>query len=221
MEKAQEDLTRNLIIAGTAIIPVVGGPLSFLLDKYLPSQLEQKRNLYLKQLSEEIDRLKEKIDIHNFETPEFQSIFMTLLRHAIAEYREEKIDAFKNLTLSVAMDPNCFNKVDFYSRLVIIMIPDEIRIIKFTYALDADPEFQKLDNPAEDRKLAEIISNYWNVEQDYITSLLMDCMRYGLLTGAKNMEKEKGRGGIFITSMGVDFLTYIGNPEENFDGTTE
>lgn len=88
------DFIRNSLIALTGTVPYVGGSISFLLDKYIPSEAERKRNEFISKVSDDLEELREKVDAFNFETPEFYSIFTKLLRHAVEEYRDEKINAF-------------------------------------------------------------------------------------------------------------------------------
>ena len=109
------DFIRNSLIALTGTVPYVGGSISFLLDKYIPSEAERKRNEFISKVSDDLEELREKVDAFNFETPEFYSIFTKLLRHAVEEYRDEKINAFRNLTMNIVLEPEEFDKIDFFS----------------------------------------------------------------------------------------------------------
>lgn len=120
------DIIRNSLISLTAAVPYVGGTVSFLLDKYLPSEIERKRNVYLKKLESDLEEIKEKIDIKNLDTPEFRSIFTKLLKASIEEYRDEKLTAFRNLTIHTLVTPERYNKIDFFTRLTLTLVPDEI-----------------------------------------------------------------------------------------------
>ena len=78
-----KDTIRNIGIASVAAVPLVGGPLSFLLDKYVPEENRRRQNVFVLKLSEDVEKLKDRIDVKNMETPEFKAIFMKLLSESI------------------------------------------------------------------------------------------------------------------------------------------
>lgn len=69
------DILRNIGIAGVAAVPFVGGPISFLLDKYVPEESRRRQSQFLLQLSDDIELLKDKINYKNMDTPEFMVTF--------------------------------------------------------------------------------------------------------------------------------------------------
>ena len=58
MDKNEKDLIRNSLIAMTAAIPYAGGTISFLLDKYVPSEAEKRRNEFILTLAKDLEELK-------------------------------------------------------------------------------------------------------------------------------------------------------------------
>ena len=112
-----KDAIRNIGIASVAAMPIVGGPLAFLLDKYVPEENKRRQNEFILKLSEDIEKLKDKIDVKNMETPEFKSIFMKLLSQSIFEHREEKIGSFRNILLNVLIDD-----IGHFARLLSIFV---------------------------------------------------------------------------------------------------
>lgn len=211
-----DDFKRNFFVAAVAGIPYVGGSLSFLLDQYLPSECEKRRNDFLKQLSEDIENLKEKINLSNMETPEFQAIFERLLRATVEEHRKEKLISFRNITLNMldGTTPN-FDKADFFSRLVLSMIPDEIKILHVFYALDVKRTLtasKEYDNK-QSRDIYGILGELWGAyDKEYVKALIVDCMRYSLISASRAQKAYEKRDGIFLTTLGIEFLTYIFEP---------
>ena len=66
MEDAdKKDLIRNGLIALTSTVPYVGGTLSFLLDKYIPSEAEKRKNAYIKNLEADLQEVKGKVNSFN------------------------------------------------------------------------------------------------------------------------------------------------------------
>lgn len=109
----KKDLIRNSLIALTSTVPYIGGTISFLLDKYIPSEAEKRRNEFIKKIEADLKEIEEKVDDFNLDTPEFYSIFTRLLKESMEEYRSEKITAFRNLTIHIVLEPQEFNKIDF------------------------------------------------------------------------------------------------------------
>lgn len=217
MENANEkDIIRNSLIALVAAIPYAGGTLSFLLDKYIPSEAERKRNDFIQSLANDIEELKIKVNDINFETPEFYSIFTKLLRTSMEEYRDEKINAFRNLVLNVLLEPHNFNKIDFFTQLVISLVPDEIMILHIFYLLDVKGELKEYDNSSEGRNVYNIIKRIFDIDDElYIQALLTDCQRYRLIAANSDTLQKTGRTGLFLSDLGKEFLSYIFLPKED------
>ena len=211
-----DDAIRNALIGISAGVPVVGGPISFILDKYIPSEVERKRNKLLNQLNKDVEDLKDKIYVRNMYTPIFQSVFNSLLQASFTEYRHEKITAFRNIILQMLQtsDEIFLDQASFFSRLVILMIPDEIRILNIFYMLDIKRIYSDLDE-GKNRNIYKIISKLCcEYDQEYISALIVDLQRYALISGSRKQKKLYNRGGIFLTTLGEKFTDYIFNPIE-------
>ena len=211
------DNLRNALVALSSLIPTVGGTISFLLDKYIPSESEIRKNLFLQQLANDLENLKEKIEINNIESPEFQSVFSKLLRASIEEHREEKIIAFRNITVNLLFDPNklAFNKVEFYTRLVLLLIPDEIKLLHTFFLLDVRKTLVSYDQCDKKRDIYEIIEEIWKIkDKEYMQALITDCQRYMLISGSPEQARLHLRSGIFLTNLGEGCVNYIFDPIE-------
>ena len=76
MEKKDDRIEKGITtLDATIFTSNANGTLSLLLDKYIPSEAERKKNEYLKRMENDIEELKQKIDPSNLEKPEFYSIF--------------------------------------------------------------------------------------------------------------------------------------------------
>lgn len=214
-ERNGKDMIRNSLIALTAAIPYAGGTLSFLLDKYIPSEAERRKNDFIMTLANDLEEMKEKANVNNLDTPEFYSIFTKLLKASMEEYRDEKLTAFRNLVLNIVLEPIKFNKIDFFTQLVISLVPDEIMILHIFYLLDVKGELQLFDNDKDKRDIYDIILKAYGInDRLYIEALLIDCQRYRLILADKQMHKKTGRSGPFLSDLGKDFLSYIFLPKE-------
>ena len=195
----KNDVIRNSLIALTGAVPYVGGPVSFLLDKYIPSEADRRRNEFINQVSNDLEELKEKVDAFNFESPEFYSIFTKLLRHAVEEYRDEKINAFRNLTMNIVLEPEKFDKIDFFTRLVIELVPDEIVILRTFYLLDVKNELKSFDTDPSKRDIYKIITDLYAVDDRlYIHALITDLARFRLILANNELKTKFPKNGMFL-----------------------
>lgn len=211
----KKDTIRNIGIASIAALPLVGGSLAFLLDKYIPEENRRRQNEFILQLSNDVERLKDKINVKNMETPEFRAIFMKLLSESIFEHREEKIGSFKNILLNVLFeDVDHFDKADFFAHLVMDLLPDEIKILNVFYQLDVK-NIKLPEDRGSKRDIRPILMNLFSESNvEFIQALLNDCMRYNLISGSPTQTKKYGREGVFITELGTQFVQYIFEPSE-------
>ena len=210
----KKDVSRNAAIAGVAAVPYVGGSISFLLDKYIPSEAERRKNEFLQKLSDDIQELKEKVDMFDMESPAFHSVYLKLLKASMEEYRQEKINSFRNLALNSLLMPERLNKIEFFTNLAIQLVPDEIRVLYVMYLLDVkrDP---LIEDQGEKRDIQAILKRYCHIDNEgYAAALMVDCMRYTLIAGSAALQKKEEREGVFLTDLGKEFASYIFEPEE-------
>ena len=103
-ENKKKDILRNILIGSTNLIPLAGGTLSFFLDKYLPSVVEERRNAFLQKVEEDL----ENIPIHTIQSacddPEYASIVLKVFKHALEDFRMEKVTAFRNILIHATTD---------------------------------------------------------------------------------------------------------------------
>lgn len=210
------DILRNIGIAGVAAVPFVGGPISFLLDKYVPEESRRRQSQFLLQLSDDIELLKDKINYKNMDSPEFKAMLMKMLSASIYEHRKEKLISYRNILLNVLLDENMlhFDKSEFFASLVTDLVPDEIKILNIFYQLDVKKV--KIPQNFESRRdiYAIIKGLFHETNDEYVRALVNDCMRYNLVSGSPKQKEKYGREGIFITELGEEFVEYIFSPRE-------
>lgn len=209
------DNEKNLLVIISSMIPTIGGTLSFILDKYLPSETEKRRIEFLTQIERDITQLKKQVDLRRMETPEFQAIFSRLLKSVVEEHRKEKIDAFRNITVKLITNPYNldFNKIDFYARLALILIPDELKLLHLFYQMDVKKLFKEYDTDIKRRDFISIVDQLWGeIDREYLMALITDCSRYQLISASSAQQKRYQREGLFLTTLGEEFLEYIYEP---------
>lgn len=205
LDKNKLDLIRNIFVAGTGMIPVAGGVISFLLDKYLPSAVEERRTRFLNQLENDFQKLPidiiKKLENNN----EFYSIFLKVLNAITYEHKVEKINTYRNILInSAVLAEDGFNEIEFYIKLINTLTIDQIKILHLFYLRDYEHVIVFED-------LNEFIDSHWEIEQSYRWSLVTELMRDGLVSSSIERQRSKGNG-TQLSNIGERFIEYIFSP---------
>jgi hypothetical protein len=126
--------SKNLIISGTAAIPIVGGSISILIDKYIPSELEKRRNNLIEKFDNDIEAIKEEIKPGRLESEEYMTILFKVFKSAIEEHSQEKIKLFRAILKNSAIceyivDPS----IEFYIKLVNDLTITHFKFLKLVF----------------------------------------------------------------------------------------
>ncbi len=199
---------RNLGVAAASAIPIVGGPLSVLLDKYLPSYVEERRKRLLAQLSADMEDLASRITLERLGSDEFISVFIKGFRLAMEEHLQEKRDAFRAIILNTALSAgSCFDELTLFIRLVADLTVDQMRIVR----LLREDWSSELDNAG----LYQAAQQLWpGIDEDYLVACVTELLRYNLVTFSDKQQRliqEKKRQHS-LTALGERFVSYVTLP---------
>ncbi len=130
----KEELIRNACIAVSAAIPVAGGSISVLLDKYLPNKIEERKQNILENIQKSLSRIDINILENKLDNEVFYTVFLKVLNKSISNHRSEKLMAFRNILLNdIIHEEMSFDEVSFYMRLVDELTVDQIKILNLFY----------------------------------------------------------------------------------------
>lgn len=204
-----KELTRNVGISITSLVPVAGGVLSFFLDKYLPSTIEKRKNEFLSNLANDMERLPEDVIKKIYESEEFYSIILKVFKAVIYEEQEIKINAFRNIIINTAISLDYgIDEKEFYIKLITDFTTDQMKILQLFYLRD----FKKVINFININKY---ISKQWNnVDESYRFALVTELIRYGLISSSHKMQRKKGEGHQ-LSEFGERFIHFIFQPNES------
>lgn len=207
----KKELARNIFVATTGVVPVVGGVLSFFLDKYLPSAVETRKNLFLAEVEKDLEKIPKEIIEQMYNNSEYHSIMLKIFKHALEEFRKEKINAFRNILINATMSHSVsFDEQSFYIKLTTDLTVDQIRILHMFYLRD----YKKTLNFGKGNSINEFMKESWpEVDESYRFALITEIIRYGLITSSKKSQREKGEGHQ-LSPFGERFIEYIFTPIE-------
>ncbi len=202
-EKQIEHL-KNISIAAVSTIPVLGGALSVLMDKYIPNYVERRRIQLMEDLSKELEELSERITPERLASEEFASVFIRGFRRAMEEHLHEKIEAFKAIILNTAIAPSTeFDELTLFLRLVSDLTVDQIRIL---HLLQRDADIRK-----DKQGLFLVMKAAWpDADSDYLMACVNELLRGNLVTSNPKNKGEQGQH--FLTGLGSRFVAYISTP---------
>lgn len=212
-EKTKESI-KTITVASVSAIPLVGGSLSVLLDKYLPNYIQRKKDQFLEEVGVEIERLKAKNLAVDIESEEFMTTLIKCTKLVLDESKAEKIEAYKNIILnsSLAKHSNFDEKTLFLSWLEKFTI-DQIRIIKAV--LDGQEGVVYVGEKSMWKFVSKIFpelpSDYMMViTQELVSNAIFFSGSDGDYRKAEMPKQEKQL--YFITPIGERFIKFISTP---------
>lgn len=194
---------RNISIAAASSIPVLGGPISVLLDKYIPSYVERRRNELMTQLAGDLTKLSKQMTSERLASDEFVAVFVKSFRQAMEEHLKEKLEAFRAIIINTALGESSeFDEITLFIRLVSDLTLDQIRILR----LLRNQEFRE-----NEEGLFLAVQNVWHeIDSDYLMACVTELLRYNLATS--NPKNREVQGSHALTGLGIRFIEYITLP---------
>lgn len=199
------ELIRNLFVASTGIVPVVGGTISVLLDKYLPDAIEKRRDAFLRKLEIDFQKLPDEIITSLKDNENFYSVFLKVLSVVTYEHKAEKINAFRNILInSTILTDEKFNEVAFFVKLIDSLSIDQIKILHLFYLRDYKKTIKF-------KNITNFIDENWIIDKSYRWSLVTELIRDGLISSSLERQRNKGEGHQ-LSTFGEKFINYIFSP---------
>ena len=113
---------KNTIVAGISTLPF-GGGISVLIDKYIPDNLQKKKNQLLENILNDLEKIKNKIDDNFLKSEDFTLTFLRIFNKAMVENNVIKSKIFRIVLKNIAINSQ---SVDLETELFIKLIEDLI-----------------------------------------------------------------------------------------------
>lgn len=212
------DKAFSITKAVAGLLPVAGMAAT-LVDEFIPSEVNKRRDALLLKLEKDFESLPETIK-EALQKPFFISIFMQSFRSAMATEKEEKIDAYRAIILNVliAQTPD-EDEIEVMLKITDTLTPLHIKLIK----IFVDPPRYLEDNPEAKARfgnpsmggIGHLISACLpNYPQDLINVALRDINNSGIGNGMDSAATmtESGILACRITDFGKRYLKLITLP---------
>lgn len=213
MEK--EELIRNFCVAASAAIPIAGGTVSVLLDKYLPNKIEERKQKVLENIQNDLGKIDIEILENNLDNEEFYTVFLKILNKSIANHRKEKLISFRNILLNNLTAEYCaFDEISFFIRITDELTVDQIRILNVFYESDIlRNERWILLLEKHGGNLPKLMSIIWkDVDEDYVMACTTELIRFWLIVSSNKNKRRTSINRFSLSQLGERYAKYIFSP---------
>lgn len=199
--------------------------ISSFFDLVVGSPLSKRRDKFLKELYEDIQKLKDKVKNIDEEKLKENELFHTIVYNAtrivISTHQKEKIGRLKNIVLNTisGIDINDSEQILFLN-YIDRMLPLHVELLMFfqsprNYCPDKIKDFEAYISLSLDKVISRLFPE---TEDVILEQLVKELINYGLLSLASEGLKitMTGRGTLETrtTSLGNKFLNFISSPLE-------
>jgi phosphate/sulfate permease len=124
--------TKNLIVGSISLVPIVGGAISLLIDKYVPSTIAQRRDALLQQFDKDIEIIKTQIQPQRLESEEYLTVLFKIFKNALEEHNQEKIQRFRGILQNSAICENLDHpEIELYIMLASDLTVSHMQILRW------------------------------------------------------------------------------------------
>lgn len=197
-------------------VPTIGGPLSILIDKYIPEKKKTRLITFLEDFGDVLSESQENIDINQIHSDEFLYIFERTFRAVADTHHQVKRACYKAILLNTLQKPH---ETSFEQKELYVMLVDELTVLHIV-VLRALYENQSKG----------VVSNYEQVEgrlknysSDHVFFTIRDLESKGLLKTSESWAKLPGNPPcwdhpspdhglphqVSLTAMCTNFLSFI------------
>lgn len=220
LKPSKSDAVMSVIKAAVNAVPYVGGSLASLMDDFIPTELNKRKDNLLLQLEKDFKDLEDRINTEVLKESYFISIFLSSFKSAMATEKQEKIDCYRAIILNaaIAQQPNT-DEIQMMLRITDSLTPLHIKLIK----LFNDPQRYLVENPDIQAKLTNVsmggintltLACFPEYNQELIKVALKDLTIMGIGNGLEG-GITMTRNGILsprLTEFGKKYLTFITMP---------
>lgn len=221
LKPTKADIAFSITKALAGLLPATG-MVATLVDEFIPSEVNKRRDSLLLKLERDFEELPERVK-EVLEKPFFISIFMQSFRSAMATEKEEKIDAYRAIILNTAIEENPDeDEIEVMVKITDSLTPLHIKLIK----IFEDPPRYLAENPEAKERFGSpsmggigqlIRACLPNYPQDLVNVAIRDINNSGIGNGMDNAATmtESGMLACRITDFGKRYIKLITLPVKN------
>ena len=140
MEKTRGEHALAILKAGINAVPLVGGAIASLIGDYIPTATQQTIEKTLKDVSERVEALGNRIDPSAVNKDEFAELFKTTYLVIMRTHNEAKLKGAANLIVNILLRPGdaeklSYTELDHYARCLDQLSAGAIQVLAHAVAL--------------------------------------------------------------------------------------
>ena len=207
----------NVVKAAISVIPIIGGPISSLVNDYIPNKKLKRLLDFTKQLSENIERFKDEIDEEFVKTDEFAYLFEQTYKLVLENYQKEKLDSLLALLVNSLRGQDLkADTTEYYLKKIETLSPLHLGLLRFmSFPVDCFAELGIKPEDVKDHDFSRTLQAYFrDVPLDVLKGVFGDLYQmgftntdrsmFGTLTAGSGVDIVSGR----VSSLGKDFMKF-------------
>jgi len=207
----------NVVKAAISGIPIIGGPISSLVNDYIPNKKLKRLLDFTKQLSENIERFKDEIDEEFVKTDEFAYLFEQTYKLVLENYQKEKLDSLMALLVNSLRGRDLkADTMEYYLKKIETLSPLHLGMLRFlSFPVDCFAEIGIKPEDVKDYNFSRTLQAYFrDVPLDVLKGVFGDIHQmgftntdqiiFGALTAGSGVGIISGR----VSSLGKDFMKF-------------
>ena len=217
-QPTEADIALGATRAALAAIPFVGGTITEVVSLVLTPAVQRRRDEWLKELADDLDRLKAKVEgfkVENLvENEAFVSATIQATRIAIGTHQQEKRTMLRNALVNIAAGRGPDEDMQhIYLGLIDEFTPSHVKILHFLWTVSsrvAATNNGMLPRFATYQEVLDQLEPEFSGKADLVQQVLTDLNRRGLSTlqGANLAFPQQ-----VMTNQGIAFLQFVLAPE--------
>lgn len=158
------DILRNVFSALIGLT-VIGSPIATLINSFIPSRRFLRLETFIKEISEELKKHEENLNLKYISSDEFAYIFERCFVSASDNYQKSKLDAFKAILVNSVL-PNSIEQEqkEFYLNLTNQLTTIHLKALRFCYDTE---EYIGLINLSKNEIKGNIESSLKTIFKEY------------------------------------------------------
>lgn len=207
----------NLVKAAISGIPIIGGPISSLVNDYIPNKKKDRILNFTKQISENIERFEDEINEDFVKTDEFAYLFEQTYKLVLENYQKEKLDSLMGLLVNSLRESDFkADNIEYYLKKIETLSPLHLGMLRFlSFPVDCFAEKGIKPEDVKSYDFSQTLQTYFKeVSIDVLKGTFGDLYQMGFTNTDKSIfGTTTANSGVNIisgrvSSLGKDFIKF-------------
>lgn len=214
---SNKDHILSIVKAGTAAIPIVGGPIASLIGDYIPTATERSIQEALRLLGARIVELEDRIDVESMNKDQFSELFKSNYYIIVRTHQKEKLQCAVNLIANILLkdgDPDklSYTELDHFTRCLESLSSGAVEVLTHISVMAEVDSKRYREERVFRFEFRSLHSKMSNIDADFLMGLISELNSHNFLhiDGVPSIRTENyGNYSMEFTSLGRRFVDHI------------